>query len=131
MHVIFYDGECPLCHRAVRFVLAADRKKQFYFAPLKGETAKKELSELRLENPDLDTLVLLQNYQSGDKKIEIEGRGALRILWLLGGKYALVGWLSFLPSVLFDAVYRLIARYRFHLFSTKVDLLHRDERFLE
>src|SRR5262249_32383445 len=102
-HVIFYDGECPLCNRAVRFLLQADKKRIFYFARLDGETAKKKLVSLRLNDPSLDTMVLLQNYQTDQEQLLIEGRGALRILWLLGGKYALLGWLSFLPPFLFDA----------------------------
>ena len=36
---IFYDGDCGLCHRAVRVVLAADPEgRAFRFAPLGGET---------------------------------------------------------------------------------------------
>lgn len=123
-NIIFYDGECPLCNRAVRFLLGADKKHLFYFAPLNGKTAEEKLSGLLLKNPNLDTLVLLEN-----NKFFIEGRGALRILWLLGGKYALLGWLSFLPSPLFDVFYRLIARYRYRLFSKKKKF-KTDHRFL-
>ncbi len=123
--IIFYDGMCPLCNRAVRSILAADAKKQFYFAPLEGTTAADKLKNLRLKHPDLDTLVLYID----SNKILMEGRAVLRILWLLGGKYALIGWLSFLPSFLFDALYRLVARYRFRLFSKKV-AIDKTDRFL-
>ncbi|MFC2049126.1 thiol-disulfide oxidoreductase DCC family protein, partial [Chlamydiota bacterium] len=100
-HVIFYDGECPLCNRAVRFILSVDREEKFYFAPLNGKTAEQKLAHFFLKNPELDTLVLLQNYETAHEKLMIEGKGALRILWLLGGTYALLGLLSFLPSFLF------------------------------
>lgn len=116
-HLIFYDGECPLCNRAIRFILSADLKGAFYFAPLKGETAAKKIAHLHLKNPNLDTLVLLQNVNTSQEKLLIEGKGAFRVLWLLGGKYKLLGWLSFLPSFPFDAAYRLLARYRYRLFS--------------
>lgn len=129
-HLIFYDGTCPLCNHAVRFVLAADKEKKFLFAPLKGVTATKEISSLHLRNPNLDTFVLLQAYGTDHEKTLIEGRAALRVLWLLGGFYAWVGLLSFLPSFLFDAVYRLIARYRFKLFSLKQPIDTSSERFL-
>ena len=37
--ILFYDGSCGLCHRAVRFILAEDRSgTAFRFAPLGGET---------------------------------------------------------------------------------------------
>src|ERR1700722_12540294 len=123
--IIFYDGTCPMCNRAVRFLLAADQNKQFYFAPLNGETAKRKLKDLHLKNPNLDTLVLLEG-----EAILVEGKAVFRILWLLGGKYALIGWLSFLPSWLFDIMYRIIARYRYHLFSKKIEIKKADERFL-
>jgi predicted DCC family thiol-disulfide oxidoreductase YuxK len=130
-HLLFYDGTCPLCNRAIRFVLAADKKRCFYFAPLNGTTAKEKLAHLRLKNPSLDTLVLLEKEGTEKEALLIEGRGALRILWLLGGKYALIGWLSFLPPFFFDACYRVIARYRFRLFRPKKGIEdQRDDHFL-
>lgn len=129
-HLIFYDGTCPLCNHSVRFVLCADKEKLFLFAPLKGETAAREISSLQLKYPQLDTFVLLQNYGTNHEKTLIEGKAALRVLWLLGGFYAWVGWLSFFPSFLFDAVYRVIARYRFKLFRAKEPIDTASERFL-
>jgi predicted DCC family thiol-disulfide oxidoreductase YuxK len=129
-HLIFYDGVCPLCNKTVRFVLAADKKKNFLFAPLNGTTAEKKLSNYKLANPDLDTLVLLQNYKTHHEQAFIEARAALRILWLLGGKYVLIGWLSFLPPFLFDWMYRWVARRRYRLFSEKVPFSKDSSRFL-
>lgn len=36
--VIFYDGECGLCHGLVRLILPRDKQARFRFAPLHGET---------------------------------------------------------------------------------------------
>lgn len=130
-HLIFYDGVCPLCNRVIRFILQVDKKEIFYFAPLQGETAQKKLQQWRLQSPDLDTLVLLQNYQTPQEKQLVEGKAALRILWLIGGKYALLGSLSFLPSFLFDCVYRQVARYRFRLFKTMESSPIAPKRFLK
>lgn len=117
--IVFYDGTCPLCNRAVRWILSVDKKRLFYFAPLEGKTAaKKQIHEK-------ESLVLYIN----SKKIFKEGRAVFKILWLLGGKYALLGWLSFLPSLPFDLFYRLIAKYRFRLFSKKITI-EKDDRFL-
>jgi predicted DCC family thiol-disulfide oxidoreductase YuxK len=117
-HLIFFDGECPLCHRAVRYVIHHDKKEIFYFAPLQGKTAKNEIGDFKKKDPELDTIILLENYQSMKQKIFIEGRAALRIFWHLGKFHAVLGVLSFLPSDLFDAFYRFIARRRYGLFST-------------
>jgi len=122
-HLIFYDGSCPLCHRAVRFILNQDKQTIFQFAPLKGKTAKRELKELFLEKPALDSLVLLQNYGTDKEKVRIEADAFFKILWLLQGKWIPLGFLSFLPACLFNPIYRLVAKYRYRLFKTpKLDL---------
>ena len=116
-HLLFYDGNCGLCDRAVQFVLAHDDNKQFVFAPLQGETAKSLLQNLSPEQKSLDTLILIENYLTPDKKVYFMGQGALRIAWLLGSPYALLGSLSFLPSYPFDAGYKLVARNRHRFFD--------------
>jgi len=131
-HLLFYDGECGLCDRAVQFVLKHDRKKEFIFAPLQGVTAVKELAQLPPELKTIDSLILLQDYGTPEQEITTHGRGAMRICWLLGGWWALIGWKSFLPSWPFDVAYRFVARNRHRLFSQACivpDPEHR-ERFL-
>ncbi|NGX54495.1 MAG: hypothetical protein KR126chlam2_00106 [Chlamydiae bacterium] len=120
--IIFYDGECPLCNRAVRFVLQADHKALFKFAPLGGETAAAKLKNLEVKK---STLVLLQS----NGKILTEGKAVLRMMWLLGGFYSFFGWLSFQPSLPFDLAYRFIAKRRYTYFHTCQKLDHKD-RFL-
>ena len=38
--ILFFDGDCGLCNRTVRFLIQKDRHKRIYFAPLQGVTAK-------------------------------------------------------------------------------------------
>src|SRR5262245_33788131 len=58
LETLFYDGQCGLCHRAVRFLLAEDCASGgvFRFASLGGETFRAALSELSGLS---DSLVLL------------------------------------------------------------------------
>lgn len=132
-HLVFYDGSCGLCDHLVQFLLKNDTKGMFLFAPLQGSTAK----ALFKKNPEvyenLDTLVLVEDYQTDKQKMLFFGKAALRIAWLLGGVWTLVGWISFLPSPLYDWAYRLVARNRKRFFSGEVCALpQRDskERFL-
>ena len=37
--VIFFDDVCVMCNSFVNLLLKVDRKEQFLFAPLNGETA--------------------------------------------------------------------------------------------
>lgn len=116
-HLVFYDGDCGLCDHVVQFLLKHDKEQKFLFAPLQGITAANSLQELPPKYKTLDTLILLENYATPQQKSYVLGRGAFRILWLLGGTWKLIGWISFLPSFLYDWGYRLIARNRRYLFS--------------
>lgn len=111
-HLLFYDGRCGLCDRAVKFVLKKDKKKQFVFAPLAGETASRYLQKFPPQIRFSDSLVLIENYQSQNPRVSLFAEGALRIGWLLGWPWILIGWLSFLPGFLFNWAYHLVAMYR-------------------
>lgn len=116
--IVFYDGECALCNRAVRYLL---KHKPFQFAPLQGQTAKE-----KLKAPiSLDSLILWE-----DGKEYRLGKGALRICWHLGGPWKALGLFSFLPTFLADVLYRLVAKNR-HLFGKQIEELPPHEgRFL-
>src|SRR5262245_23272129 len=107
--IVFYDGSCPLCNWIVRFLIKADTKDLFLFAPLQGETAKK-----RLNNPSLQHVVLLE----GDRQY-YASKAVLRLFWLLGGRYRLIGWAYILPAFLTDPLYYLVAKNRNRLFPNK------------
>lgn len=132
-HLVFYDGECGLCDYIVQFLLKADKHNQFVFAPLQGETAKALLKNLPLEMKGKDSLILIENYQTEGRKYYLFGRGAFRICWLLGGWWRLLGWLSYLPSWLYDWGYKLVARNRHYFFKNESCYLPRKnqkDRFL-
>ena len=115
-HLVFYDGQCGLCDKVVQFLLKRDRMKIFMFAPLQGSTAASVLKELPPELKSVDSLILVENYLASDQQFYLLGKGALRICWLLGGAWMLLGWISFLPAVLYDWGYRIVARNRHRFF---------------
>ena len=100
--LIFYDETCPLCICCVNFIAKRDKKNQFRFAPLTSEKAQK------LTHTRENTLIFLERNQ----KEKIRSKAALRILYLLGYPWKLLGFLYHLPSWLIDPPYRLIARLR-------------------
>lgn len=111
-HLVFYDGSCGFCDSIVQFLLRIDHQRKFVFAPLQGETAKKTMKTL----PDTDSVVLVENYQT-HPETRIRSAAVFRILWLAGGFWAIPGVLCFLPSVLFDWGYNLVAKNRHRLFK--------------
>lgn len=111
MDLILYDGACGLCRASVLFVLKRDKKKRFLFAPLQGVTAKKILPFPISE----DSVVVVEEFDTAAPRLTFSGKGACKILWLLGGLWSLPGLLYFLPGALLNPVYRFIAGKR-HLF---------------
>ena len=114
-HIVFYDGDCGLCHAFVRFLLYRDiERRQFLFSPLRGRLITQHFSEAgRAALPD--SVVLL----SPDGRVRTRSDAALSSLELLGGFWRTVALISrLLPASLRDAVYSLVARVRRSIFGT-------------
>jgi predicted DCC family thiol-disulfide oxidoreductase YuxK len=94
---VYYDGQCGLCHRVVRFVLAEDRNAQFRFSPIEG-------NHFRVVDCTSRTHTMSDAY--------------VHILRRLGGIWGLAGMLlGFIPKRLRDIAYARIARNRYRLFE--------------
>lgn len=117
--LLFYDGHCGLCHRAVKFVLKHDRSgTAFRFAPLQGATFQSRVPpEKRATLPD-SVVVLTSRGQ-----LLIRSNAFLHILRRLGGGWGfLAALLSVIPRPLRDAVYNIVARIRYRIFGRQDDL---------
>ena len=111
-HFILFDPTCNLCKNSVNWILNRDHKQRFLFAPLKGKTAQKLLGHQFEKYKDLNTLIFIET-SSKEKKIWIRGKAVFRILWVLGGCFAWIGFFHFVPGC--DFGYRWIARHRHRL----------------
>ena len=109
--VVLYDGECGLCHRSVKFLLARDGG-QLWYAPLQGETA----AALRARHPEipqtLESVVLVD-----DGRVHLRSKA-----FLYGARYLTRPWqwlhaLRWMPSFFLDLGYRLIARVRYRVWG--------------
>lgn len=114
--ILFYDGECGLCTRSVRFFLWADKRKRLRFAPLQGGTAEKKLPEDLREASCLSTVVYLRS--DGETAEPLVRSQAVGIAMIdIGGFWRFVGrGLLIFPLGLREAVYRFVARHRFKVF---------------
>lgn len=110
-HLIFFDHNCSLCQKSVRWIIHVDRKALFVFAPLTGQTASTFLIRDKEYLKNENSLVLIENYQTSSPRFWIRGRAVFRILWLMGGIWRLLGWLCFLPFGI-DQVYKWVAKHR-------------------
>ncbi|TVP80636.1 MAG: DUF393 domain-containing protein [Puniceicoccaceae bacterium] len=113
--ILFYDGDCGLCSRSVRFLIKRDRADALRFAPLQGETAKAYLPpELREQ---LSTVVYYRPAAADGEKRYLRSEAILCALMDTGS-----GWrwparvARCLPVKWRDLVYDWVARNRHRLF---------------
>lgn len=111
--VVFYDGECGMCMRSVRWIMARDRKGQFHYAPLQGETARALPAYLR-QLDTLDTLVVAKLAEDGSvHQLATHSTAVIMIGSELGGGWRCLGRIAaLLPRAMRDGIYRQIAKRR-------------------
>ncbi len=114
--LLFYDGHCGLCHRAVLFVIKHDSSGElFHFAPLQGETFRERVPEAQRANLP-DSMVV----QTSTHELLLRSNAWLHILRKLGGKWKfLARLLSLIPTPVRDFFYNTIAKIRHKLFPQR------------
>ncbi len=110
--IILFDGDCALCSRAVRFVLARDGGGRFRFAPLQSKAAERLLTPAGLAPGSLGSVVLLN---SGVALLKTDA--ALGILARLPRPWRWLAVLRIVPRPLRDRVYDVVARNRYRWFG--------------
>ena len=117
--ILFYDGHCGLCHRAVKFILKHDRSgTAFRFAPLQGQMFQTRVPvDQRAGLPDS---MVVQTY---DGSLFVRSNAWIHILRRLCGSWKIMAAVvAPIPRPLRDAVYDLIARIRYRVFRRRDDL---------
>lgn len=116
--VLYYDGECGLCHGAVRFVLAEDLAGRFHLAPLQSEAFLRATANF--DRSALPDSVLIQ---TGDGAWLSKGRAVRYLLGRLGGPWRMLGGLlGLVPGWLLDFGYDGIAKVRRRIFRKPANL---------
>jgi len=129
--IVFYDGDCGLCHGLVRFAVKRDDDGALAFAPLKGSTFAACVPEARRSTLP-DSFVVL----TCDGELLLRSAGAVRVLKRLPPPWPLAGsLLRLFPTSLRDVAYRAVARVRNELFARPTGACpvvpaHLRERFL-
>lgn len=125
MVILFYDGDCGLCNRAILQFLRWEAKgSQVYFAPLQGTTAQKWLSEEQAKKP-YPSLLVWDGEKAHDKSAGLavlgdELRGPFRIVVRF--------LLTIFPKRWMNGAYDAVARNR-HRASAFSCGLHVDDAF--
>ncbi|MAI23703.1 MAG: hypothetical protein CL828_06570 [Crocinitomicaceae bacterium] len=123
--IVFFDGACGLCDRAVRWLWDCT-DVDVRFAPLQGITARKYVPE-QFRTPPLNTLVV---WEEGVVCFESDGLASVarRMPGLRGRMARALTLLLFRP--LLNVGYRVIARNRHRWFGTTCRLVPDSARLL-
>ena len=106
-NVIYYDGECGLCHLAVRFILRVDSKSKFYFSPL---------SNLDNNLKNIDSIILKRG-----NKVFYKGQAIIMIFENIENNWNyLAKVLKLFPVNVLDTAYRWVSRNRAKVSVKKV-----------
>jgi predicted DCC family thiol-disulfide oxidoreductase YuxK len=108
---------CGLCNRLNQFVLKRDRRNLFRFAPLQGNLARQLLLREQRDPADLDTVYLIANYETEDRKLHSKAAAILFILRALGGIGSIAAIARLFPRSFLDWAYDRVARNRYRIFG--------------
>jgi predicted DCC family thiol-disulfide oxidoreductase YuxK len=115
--VLYYDGNCALCHGCVRFLLAEERTGTLRYAPLQGAHFRASVHESRRAGLP-DSLVL----RTEDGALHLRSDAVVYVMKQLGGLWTALGWvLGIIPRLLRDGAYDIVGALRYRMFGRTSD----------
>jgi predicted DCC family thiol-disulfide oxidoreductase YuxK len=115
--IIYYDGECGFCNRAILFLISIDKSRSFTFARLQGKSGQSLIAnypELR----GIDSAVLIEPTATGNEHVAIKFELVRGVARHLSGRWGLLfGVIGRLPRRMGDWVYDFIAKYRKRIYG--------------
>ena len=113
--IILFDGICNLCNSAVRFIIKRDKSDRYRFAALQSSLGKKLTAERNIDTNKIDSIVLIEP----GRAYFIKAPAALRIGKQFGGFWKLLAVFEWVPPVISNWVYDIVAKNRYRWFGRK------------
>ncbi len=109
--ILLFDGECGFCNRSVQFLLARERNKKLYFAPLQSDVGRALRNYFEI-GANTDSLILIKDHSA-----YIKSCAALRLTPYMKGLWPLMIVFIIVPPFLRNLVYDFIAKRRMRWFG--------------
>ena len=127
-NIVLFDGVCNLCNRSVDFIIRNQKSHKLQFASLQSDVGKSIVNKSGLDEiPDSVMLYV-------DGELLVRSDAALAISTYLKRPYVYGIIFKYVPKILRDSVYNLIAKNRYRWFGKKetcrVPSADERERFL-
>ncbi len=132
--ILLYDGICGFCNSTVQLIIRHDTKKTIRFAAIQSQFAA-ELFERYPYLEEIDSLILIEAFDTLQERILVRSAGALTVARYLGGWWSvfLIGYI--IPFSVRDWFYDIFAKYRYRFFgkydSCRVPPLEIRQRFID
>jgi predicted DCC family thiol-disulfide oxidoreductase YuxK len=124
--ILFYDGDCGLCSRTVRFIVKNERSNDFFFSSLQSQFAIDFLRNHGINSASSNTIYF---YEKG--RLYFRSTAALRLIPYLKPRFSILNVCYLFPRFLRDFVYDRIAANRKVFFKDVCELISIDKaRFL-
>ena len=111
--LILFDGVCVLCSRGCRFVSKRDRRGYFRFVPIQLAEGRPLAEQLGIDPDRPGSFAFLANGQA-----YVKSEAVLRIARELP-RWQWTWVFQFIPRVIRDAIYDLVARNRYRWFGRR------------
>lgn len=109
---ILFDGSCSFCLQNILFIAKYDSKNCFRFVPLQSEAGHHLLKKYGLPSSYRQSLVLIR-----ENMFYLKSDAALRIVAKLKFPLPMLFIFIFVPKMLRDTIYDMIAANRHHICS--------------
>lgn len=113
--IILFDGVCNLCNGTIQFVIKRDRKDVFLYAALQSEIGEQLTKERNIDTTKVDSIILIEPGIAYYTK----SSAALEIGKTFGGGWKLLAIFEWIPVVIRNWIYDLIAKNRYRWFGKK------------
>ena len=111
--VVVFDGVCHFCSWVVQFLLKHDQSGKLIFTPVQSKMGERLMRENGISSVDPDSFLLVSNGQAF-----VKSDAVLEVLTYLRA-WRVLRVLRWLPRVIRDSAYDLVARNRYQWFGKR------------
>jgi predicted DCC family thiol-disulfide oxidoreductase YuxK len=112
--LVIFDGVCNFCNASSNFIIKRDPSAKFTFTIIQSDLGTRLLTDLGIDPSDPTTFVLIKKGE-----VFLQSTAALEIAGELTGAWSLAAYCRFIPRVIRDSIYTLVARNRYALMGKR------------
>lgn len=117
--IVFFDGQCVLCHNMMGLLLRLDTKQHFLLCAQQTEMGHLVLERHEINVDDLSTIYLVSNCATEQEKVLTRADAFIYVLAQTESYKWLASLLGIFPRPLLNFGYKIVANNRYRLFGKK------------